>query len=131
MTTTDPPRPPQRSGFTLVELLVVVGIIALLIALLFPVFSRAREQARRTKCLSNLRTIGQAMFVYANNNRDRLPNGNEPAAWDDQAAANWVMKNFADDVLEKAAAYVPRVGPMTVTMALRNTVRLYKHTHAS
>ena len=89
---------PDGRGFTLVELLVVIGIIALLIALLFPVFSKARESANRTKCLSNLRTIGQAMFVYANNNRDRLPNGNDPYTWSDDAAANWVMKNFADDV---------------------------------
>src|SRR5687767_12028807 len=89
---------PRRRGFTLVELLVVIGIIALLIALLSPVCSKAREAANRTKCLSNLRTIGQAMFVYANNNRDRLPNGNEPYTWSDDAAANWVMKNFADDV---------------------------------
>src|SRR6476661_7843832 len=88
-------RTPPPRAFTLVELLVVIGIIAVLIALLFPVFSKAREQANRTKCLSNLRTIGQAAFVYANNNHDRLPNGNDPYAWDDPAAANWVMKNFA------------------------------------
>src|SRR2546423_2035117 len=93
-------RVPRRRAFTLVELLVVVGIIAVLIALLFPVFAKAREQANRTKCLANLRTIGQSMFVYANNNHDRLPNGNDPYTWNDAAAANWVMKNFADDVTD-------------------------------
>src|SRR4051794_21452415 len=96
-----------RHAFTLVELLVVIGIIAALIALLFPVFSRAREQANRTKCLANLRTIGQAMFVYANNNHDRLPNGNESHTWNDPDAANWVMKNFADDVTTGRVFHCP------------------------
>ena len=98
---------PHRRAFTLVELLVVIGIIAALIALLVPVFAKAREQAHRTKCLSNLRTIGQAMFVYANNNRDRLPNGNALYTWVDPDAANWVMKNFADDLSEGRVFHCP------------------------
>jgi len=98
---------PRRRAFTLVELLVVIGIIAVLIALLFPVFSRAREQANRTKCLANLRTIGQSMFVYANNNHDRLPNGNDLYVWNDAEAANWVMKNFADEVTTGRVFHCP------------------------
>lgn len=66
----------QGSGFTLVELLVVIGIIAVLIGLLLPAVSRAREQGNRTKCLANLRSLGQAMYLYAMDFRDRLPNGN-------------------------------------------------------
>jgi prepilin-type N-terminal cleavage/methylation domain-containing protein len=66
-------------GFTLIELLVVIGIIAILVGILLPVLSRVREQSKRTACLANLRTIGQAMIMYANANRDRLPIGELPA----------------------------------------------------
>lgn len=54
----------RRSGFTLIELLTVIAIIAVLAALLFPVFSRAREAARTTQCLSNLRQIGVGVALY-------------------------------------------------------------------
>jgi prepilin-type N-terminal cleavage/methylation domain-containing protein len=63
----------SHKGFTLVELLVVIGIIALLISILLPSLSRARETANRVKCGSNLRQLGQAMQLYANENQGNYP----------------------------------------------------------
>jgi len=62
-----------KRGFTLIELLVVIAIIALLAAILFPVFARARENARRTSCQSNLKQIGLGLLQYVGDYDDRLP----------------------------------------------------------
>ncbi len=63
----------QRKGFTLIELLVVIAIIAILAAILFPVFARAREQARKTACLSNMKQLGTALLMYTQDYDEMLP----------------------------------------------------------
>jgi prepilin-type N-terminal cleavage/methylation domain-containing protein/prepilin-type processing-associated H-X9-DG protein len=72
---------PRKHAFTLIELLVVIAIIAILAAILFPVFAQAREKARQTQCLSNTKQIGTSMMMYAQDYdeilvpyRNRVPN---------------------------------------------------------
>jgi prepilin-type N-terminal cleavage/methylation domain-containing protein len=67
----------QVKGFTLIELLVVVAIISLLAAILFPVFARARENARRAGCMSNLKQIGLGFMMYTQDYDEKFP----PALW--------------------------------------------------
>jgi prepilin-type N-terminal cleavage/methylation domain-containing protein/prepilin-type processing-associated H-X9-DG protein len=63
----------RRHGFTLIELLVVIAIIAILAAILFPVFSRAREKARQTSCLSNLKQLGLGLIMYTQDYDETYP----------------------------------------------------------
>ena len=62
----------MRKGFTLIELLVVIAIIAILAAILFPVFARAREKARQTSCLSNIKQLGLGALMYAQDYDERM-----------------------------------------------------------
>ncbi len=66
-------RPNQRTGFTLIELLVVIAIIAILAAILFPVFQKVRENARRTACLSNEKQLGLAFVQYSQDYDELMP----------------------------------------------------------
>jgi prepilin-type N-terminal cleavage/methylation domain-containing protein/prepilin-type processing-associated H-X9-DG protein len=79
----------RRKAFTLVELLVVIGIIALLVAILLPALNRAREQANQIKCLSNVRQLGMAFQMYADANKGRFPfaAGNLATVVDDE---DWI-----------------------------------------
>jgi len=84
----------KQTGFTLIELLVVIAIIAILAAILFPVFAQAREKARAVSCLSNLKQIGLAGFMYAQDYDETLvrANGNgDSTEW--SAALDPYIKN--------------------------------------
>ena len=97
----------RRAAFTLVELLVVIGIIALLVAILLPALSRSREQALRTQCASNIRQWGIAYQMYANANRGSFPyNGKRLPPWCDRGGMHlsWnssVVQEFFNTYLLK------------------------------
>lgn len=95
----------RHRAFTLVELLVVIGIVALLISILLPVLGKVREQGNRTKCLANLRTIGQAMHLYAAAERDRLPNGNPRGVASSLSGADAVLVPLAKHYVKNAAVF--------------------------
>ena len=71
----------KRRGFTLIELLVVIAIIAILAAILFPVFAQAREQARKTQCLAHAKQIGIGLAMYRQDWDGRGPFGGWPITW--------------------------------------------------
>ena len=80
----------MKKGFTLIELLVVIAIIAILAAILFPVFAQAREKARQTSCLSNLKQIGTGLQLYCDDFDEMYPTRIEGgAAWDPTGQAQY------------------------------------------
>jgi prepilin-type N-terminal cleavage/methylation domain-containing protein/prepilin-type processing-associated H-X9-DG protein len=94
----------KRRAFTLIELLVVIAIIAILAAILFPVFARAREAARSAACKSNLKQIGSAMLMYAQDYDEMLfpyrTRAANPFTGDPNVSANAAGRTFYNQLLE-------------------------------
>ncbi len=90
-------------GFTLIELLVVIAIIGILAAMLFPVFARARESARKTQCLSNVKNIAMALQMYLAD-YDRFPNSEQDGEW-----GRWLTENIAGASWDGACATPHRI----------------------
>lgn len=127
-------RPQPAGGFTLVELLVVIGIIAVLISILLPALNRARQSAKAIACASNMRQIGAAIYLYANDNRGTLPigclaldTGGKSMVWDTlisknlgRECTNLYVNNNPPPVLQCPEDIVPRPAGIGV-----NAIRSY------
>jgi len=93
----------NRRGFTLIELLVVIAIIAILAAILFPVFARAREKARQSSCLSNVKQINTAIMMYVQDYDERMPRYRTPD-WGD-GPPYWSYMCFIEPYVKNAQVF--------------------------
>ncbi len=102
------PRPVRYRGFTLIELLVVIAIIAILAAILFPVFAQAREKARQTACLSNQKQIGLGLMMYAQDYDEVLPMAQSYGGY------NAAIPSLTSPYVQKVQQYGPTPSPTNI-----------------
>ncbi len=117
----------RKQGFTLVELLVVVAIIAILIAILFPVFANARKKSRQASCLSNIRQLTTSIKMYAGDNDDQYPyalyNDPQRSSWGDVIFAGYVNN---DQIYDCPAGQLRMDRLTAVNMPQSRFIRAYE-----
>ena len=119
-----PARFTRKSGFTLIELLVVIAIIAILAAILFPVFGRARENARRSSCQSNLKQIGLGILQYTQDYDERLV----PARYNTDPKIPWpdLLQPYIKSIqLFKCPSFTVNDGTQTISNSTLNAPKSY------
>lgn len=115
-------RQSKGDGFTLIELLVVIAIIAILAAILFPVFAQARESARLTHCASNMRQLATALLSYASDHDDGLPTRRETIlvtpnpdpcgeGYEENTCRNW--KHLVQPYVKSADVFICPTNPLS------------------
>ena len=118
----------RRRAFTLVELLVVIGIISILIAILLPALNKAREHARRTRCLSNMRQLTLGWHMYVQNNKGKLPGSNTPPIIANRSTHHWVCEGDTEQSI-KAGSLWPYVNNMEAYWCPNDRIH-YKRTYS-
>jgi prepilin-type N-terminal cleavage/methylation domain-containing protein/prepilin-type processing-associated H-X9-DG protein len=107
-----------KRGFTLAELMIVIAIVYILVAILFPVFGTAREQARKTSCLSNCKQIGMAMQMYAQDYDEKLPGWDNPQAHPLAHQWNWaIIVPLLSDYVRSDQIWTCPSAPKTLSFA--------------
>jgi prepilin-type N-terminal cleavage/methylation domain-containing protein/prepilin-type processing-associated H-X9-DG protein len=109
----------KQRGFTLIELLVVIAIIAILAAILFPVFAQARAKARQTSCLSNMKQIGIGLMMYTQDYDETLA-GNHQGTPHNVQGDSGTTDNLAVPLRNPLGFMTPESGPTSTGLVLRN-----------
>jgi prepilin-type N-terminal cleavage/methylation domain-containing protein len=130
----------RPAGFSLIELLVVISVIALLVALVLPALGKSRDASRQTKCLANVRSIGQALIAYADESKDRFPHWSAWQLWGgdgtppDSPGPGWteLLQPYVSGVEVYHDPARPRdLAPFCYFMQARYTYGVYQRTYTS